>query len=105
MHDVEVNGLQYFVLIAEQKKRKTFLELLDGYGARSIDIVYAHGSMSPSALVAAFGLEAEQGKVMITCLIKNERARELVAVLRDEYNFSQPNTGIAFGIPVEGIAF
>ncbi|MBQ8407352.1 MAG: hypothetical protein IJY39_00665 [Clostridia bacterium] len=105
MSDSQLMSLQYLVVIAEQKKKNKFLSLLGDHGARGIEVVYGHGSMSPSALAAAFGLEAEQGKVLITCLIKNEDAKELIRILYHDYNFNQPNTGIAFGIPVEGLAF
>ena len=105
MSDVQMKGIQYFVIIAEQKKKKKFLALLNDYGARAIETVYGHGSMSPSAIAAAFGFEAEQGKVMITCLLKNDCAKALINVLYQDYKFSKPNTGIAFSIPVEGMAF
>ena len=61
--------------------------------------------MSPSAIAAAFGFEAEQGKVLISCLIKTEYAKKLLDVLYREYHFDKPNTGIAFGVSVEGLAF
>jgi len=61
--------------------------------------------MSPNAIVAAFGFETEQGKVLISCLIKKEKAEELTEVLYRDYNFNKPNTGIAFGISVEGLVF
>lgn len=105
MSDVQTSKLQYFVIIAAKKKRDKFLSLLSEYGARGIETVYGHGSMSPSAIAAAFGFEAEQGKVLISCLIKSEEARRLVDVLYNEYDFKKPNTEIAFGIPVEGLAF
>ena len=105
MRDIQVNGLQYFVIIAEQNKKKKFLTLLDEFEARGIEIVYAHGSMSPSAVVAAFGFESEQKKVMLSCLLKRERARQLLDTLYKDYKFDMPNTGIAFSIPVEGLAF
>lgn len=105
MSNTQMEGLQYFVIIAEQKKKQEFLSLLGDYGAYGIETVYGHGSMSPSAIAAAFGLEAEQGKVMITCLLKNDSARRLVDVLHRDYKFNKPNTGIAFGISVEGLAF
>lgn len=98
-------GLQYFVIIAEQKKKNKFLSLLADFGARGIETVYGHGSMSPSAIAAAFGFEAEQGKVLISCLLKNDAAERLIDVLYREYRFDKPNTGIAFGISVEGLAF
>ena len=105
MHNVQVNGLQYVVIIAEQKMKKKFLTLIDEFGARGIETVYAHGSMSPSAAAAAFGFESVQNKVMISCLLKNEKAKELIDVLYTKYHFNKPNTGIAFSVAVEGIAF
>ena len=105
MRDVMVNGLQYFVIIAEQNKKKKFLALLDEYDARGIETVYAHGSMSPSAVAAAFGFESEQKKVMLSCLLKDKNAKKLLEVLYKDYKFNMPNTGIAFSIPVEGMAF
>lgn len=100
-----MNSLQYFVIIAEQKKKNKFLSLLCDHGARGVEVVYGHGSMSPSAIAAAFGFEAEQGKVLISCLLKTEKARELLDILYNDHNFKMPNTGIAFGIPVEGLAY
>jgi len=105
MSDAQKKGVQYFVIIAEQKKKDKFLSLLGDYGAHGIEIVYGHGSMSPSAIAAAFGFEAEQGKVLITCLLKTEKAKELLEVLYTDCKFSKPNTGIAFSITVEGLAF
>jgi len=105
MNDVQTNSLQYFVIIAEQKKKNKFIDLLNEYGARVIETVYGRGSMSPSAISAAFGFEAEAGKVLITCLVKYETARKLLGILYNDYNFYKPNTGIAFGIPVEGLSF
>ena len=105
MHDIQIHGLQYFVIIAEQKKKKAFLTLLDEYDARGVETMYAHGSMSPSAVAAAFGFESEQGKVIIACLLKNEKAKALMDVLYHDYDFNKPNTGIAFSISVEGMAF
>jgi len=105
MNDIQITKLQYFVIIAEQKKKNKFMTLLSEYGAHGIQTVYGHGSMSPSVLAAAFGFEAEQGKVLLSCLLKTENAKQLIDVLYNEYNFSKPNTGIAFGIPLEGLSF
>lgn len=105
MSNAQTTGLQYFVIIAEQKNKNKFLTLLSDHGARGIETVYGHGSMSPSAIAAAFGFEAEQGKVLLSCLIKSEDAQNLIDILYNDYNFKKPNTGIAFGIPVEGLSF
>jgi len=105
MNDSHINSLQYFVIIAAQKKKDKFLSLLGEYGAKQIDTVYGHGSMSPSALAAAFGFDAEQGRVVISSLVKTEKAKELIDVLYKDYHFDKPNTGIAFSISVEGLVF
>lgn len=105
MSDAHTTSLQYFVIIAEQKKKDKFLSLLSDHGARGIQTVYGHGSMSPSAIAAAFGFEAEQGKVLISCLVRSDNAKKLIHTLYNDYHFSKPNTGIAFGISVEGLAF
>lgn len=105
MTDVQNNGLQYFVIIAEQKKKNKFLSLIGEYGAHGIQSVYAHGSPNISAFASAFGFEVEQNKVIISCLLKNDKAKELINVLYNDYNFKKPNTGIAFSVSVEGLVF
>ena len=105
MSDIQTNNLQYFVIIAGKKKKEKFLSLLSEHGARGINTIYGHGSTSPSLIAAAFGFESEQGKVLISCLIKTKTAKELIDILYNEYDFNKPNTGIAFSIPVEGLTF
>ena len=105
MSEKTINGLQYFVIIADQKKKNKFLTLLNEHEANAIETVYGHGSMNTSAIAAAFGFEIRQNRVLITCLIKTENAKKLIDILYNDYKFSQPNTGIAFGISVEGLGF
>ncbi|MBQ8178712.1 MAG: hypothetical protein IJ033_05955 [Clostridia bacterium] len=105
MSDIHSIGLQQLIVIAPKKKKDKLLTLLNEHGAHSIEIVYAHGSANPSALAAAFGFEVELKKVFISCLVKNSDASQLIDILYEEYDFKKPNTGIAFTIPVEGLAF
>lgn len=105
MRDEQTNGLQYFVIIASKKKKNEFLSLLGDYGAHVVETTYGYGSMSPSVLAAAFGFETEQKKVLISALVKREQAERLMQVLQEKYDFDQPNTGIAFSVSVEGLAF
>ena len=97
--------IQHLILIVDQKKKDSFLTLLYEYGAHGVDIVYGHGSMSPHAIMAAFGFEAEKHKVVISCLMKKEKVEELMKLLYTDYRFDKPNTGIAYSIPVEGLVF
>ena len=100
-----MSDLQYFVIIAEQKKKDKFLSLLGEFDAHGIETVYGHGSINPNTIASAFGFEVEQRKVMISCLIKKDNAKNLLETLNNGYNFNQPNTGIAFCVSVEGLAF
>lgn len=105
MSNEKNNGLQYFVIIAEQKKKDKLLSLLGEHEAYFVETVYAHGSVAKkSAFASAFGFEIEQHKVLITCLLKNDDAKEVLKLLYNDYNFNKPNTGIAYSISVEGLA-
>ena len=105
MSQTNTSNIQYFVIIAGKKKKNKFLALLGKNDAHAIDVVYAHGSVKPNTIASAFGFGAEQCKVVISCLLKTEKARELIEILNKEYKFNKPNTGFTFSIPVEGLAF
>ena len=105
MIDTKTNKLQYLIIIAEKNHKEKFLSLLSQHDAHSVEVMYGHGSMSPNAISEAFGFNAEQHKVLISCLIKNTAAQQLIDLLYNKHNFNKPNTGIAFTIPVEWLAF
>ncbi len=97
--------LQYFVLIANIKQKEKLSSLLSEYGGQIMNTMYANGSANVGVIAQAFGFEVEQKKVVITSLIKSEKAKELIEVLYNDYKFSQANTGIAYTIPVQGLMF
>lgn len=99
------NKLQYVILICKQKKKDKFLKLLTEYGAQAIDTIYGKGSAQTGVLAGAFGLDGEVGRAVLSALLPTPRAAELLAVLCDKHGFDKANTGIAFTIPVEGLAF
>lgn len=105
MSENQTNNVQYLVIIADQKNKDKFISLISEFGGISTETVYGHGSMSQSAIAAAFGFESEQAKVVLSCLIRTDSAKELIDTLKTEYRFDAPNTGIAFTVPVEGLAF
>ena len=76
-----MSNILYFVIIAEQKKKEKFLSLLGEYEAHLIEAVYAHGSLSSNSILSLFGLEIIQNKIMISCLIKPDKASELIEIL------------------------
>lgn len=99
------NTLQYFVLICNPKHKGKFSALLSEYGVKNITTVSAHGSVPQNALAKAFGLESTDKKLMLSALIPTDVAKQLIDILYSKYEFSKPNTGIAYTIPVEGLLF
>ena len=105
MENQKIEKLQNLIIVAKPKLKEKISTLLIENGGHSINTVYGHGSVSKSILAQAFGLEAEQKKVIISCLIKTESAKNLIDILYTEYNFNKPNSGVAFTLPVDGLMF
>ena len=95
----------YVFIITARQKKDVILELLTQQEAQLINTVYAKGSIKANSLLSAFGLVADECKVISTCLLPVERADRLIELLNTEYDFMMPNTGIAFTIPVEGLSY
>lgn len=96
--------LQYFVIIGKTKLREKFLAMLLENGAHSIDTIYGRGSVGKSILAQAFGLDSEQKKVIISCLLPTENAKKVISILYDEFHFNKANTGVAFGVPIQKLS-
>ncbi len=105
MEEKKIEILQNFVIVAKPKLKEKLSALLIENGAHYINTTYGHGSVSKSILAQAFGLDAEQKKVIISCLIKMENAKKIMTVLYNDFKFYKPNTGVAFTVPVEGLLF
>ena len=99
------NRLLYFVLICNPKHKNKLYTLLQDNGAKTINTISARGSAPQSAILQAFGLEASNKKYIFTTLLPLEVATNLIEILKNEYNFNKPNTGIAFTVPVQGLLF
>ncbi len=105
MEEKVINGLQYFVIIGSTKLRDKFCSLLKENGAHLVDIIYGRGSVGKSILAQAFGLDSDQKKAVISCLLPTENAKKVIDVLYNEFKFNKSNTGIAFSVPVQNLLF
>ncbi len=97
--------LQYYVLICDRKQKKKFMEVMAQAGAVHIETVFGKGSARAGSLAQAMGLETEEKKAVLTALLTHDQAEVLTALLCDRHRFHQGNTGFAFSISVEGLAF
>ena len=99
------NFLQYFTIISGVKNKDKYINLLLEHNANVVETIYGKSSVNKSFLAQAFGFDNETKKVVITCLVPEFKAKELIEILKTEYNFGKPNTGIAFSTRVEGLLF
>ena len=105
MEEKMMNGLQYFVIIGSTKLRDKFCALLIENGAHSLDTIYGRGSIGKSILAQAFGLDSDQKKAIISCLLPTENAKKVIDILYNDYKFKKSNTGIAFSVPIQKLLF
>ncbi len=101
---MSTSSVQYYVLICDKNKQKKFVELVASYGAGCINTRYGRGSAKAGAFAKALGIEVEEHKVLISCLLPTQKARELTEVLKTEHDFQGKNTGIAFGVSLGGLS-
>lgn len=97
--------LEFLTLIAGRRQKEALLRALSAAGGRLINVVYAKGSVKSDYLRDMLGLVPEENKVLITCLIPCSKTDAVMEMLVSKFSFDQPNTGVAFTIPVEKISF
>jgi hypothetical protein len=100
-----INNLQYFVVITKKRLKEKLLSLLIENEAHMVETMYVKGSISHNLIIEAFGLEEVDDKIMISCLLKYENAKEIMELLCYKFKFNKSNTGIAFTVNVEGLLF
>lgn len=98
------SNLQYYVIICNRKKKKKFTELISSYGGVCIDTMYGLGSAKAGIFELALGFKTEDKKVVISCLMPTIKAQELTEILKNDYDFLEKNTGIAFSISLGGLS-
>lgn len=97
-------GIDFLTLIAGRKYKDEILKLLLNSECHLIDVVYAKGSVKTGYFKDMLGLVPEEKKVLITCLIANNLSAKLLDQLVTKFNFDNPNTGVAFVVPVDKLS-
>lgn len=88
-------------VISGRKRKNALIEALAHAGGRLIHVVYGRGSVSADYLHAMLGLVPEENKGIITCLIPRSQVDAVLEMLVTQFHFENPNTGIAFTMPIE----
>lgn len=96
--------IDYLTVIAARQYADDVLKLLLDSGCHLIDVVYAKGSVRTGYFKDLLGLVTDEKKVLITCILTSNITPLLMEHFVTKLNFDQPNTGIAFVIPVEKLS-
>ena len=105
MNKEDSDKIVFLTLIAERNKRESLLVALSESGIHLVNTSYGTGFAELGYLEYAFGLNKEQRKTVMTCISTKTKVDILLKRLVDEFNFDEPDTGIAFTIPIEKVAF
>ncbi len=105
MNKSGLDNLKFAVIIAGRERKEAILTDITALECRIVNVVYGKTSVISGYLYEMLGFVPEENKVLFICMITAEKAAELFELLGKKYNFGDPNTGIAFTIPVSGMAF
>ena len=100
-----MDNIEYLFLITDRKHKDELLNRICKIDCRSVNVMYGKGSVKANYLLDMLGLVPEENKVIMTCVLPREKSEAIFAMLLKEFNFGHPNTGIAFTLPLSGMAF
>ena len=99
------NDLVCMTVVGSRKKKIALLDALTERGAKLINVEFGLGSARVSSYIEVFGFDPEDKKVILICLMRRENAEKMFDVLYKEFHFDEPNTGIAFTLPLDKLVF
>lgn len=105
MINQKMDNVEYLILIAGRKQKDLLLSKICDVDCRIVNTIYGRGSVESNYLLDMLGLVAEENKVIITCLLQKDKTDAIFNMLLNEFSFGHPNTGIAFTLPISGMAF
>ncbi len=100
-----MDNVEYLVLIAGRKQKDALLSKICDIDCKIINTIYGKGSVKCSYLMDMLGFVPEENKVIITCILRKDKIDAIFKMLLNEFHFGCPNTGIAFTLPILGMAF
>ena len=97
--------LQHMVIIAGRDLKEKLLSAMSDKKCHVINIIYGRGAADADFIKDALGLTPEENKILVTCLLLNNKADEVFEMLISDFHFDKPNTGIAYVVPVENLLY
>lgn len=92
-------------IIAGRKQKDALLAALQKAGAQLTSVMFGKGTVKASYLYDVLGLIPEDKKAVISCVLPCDRVDSVLDMLVNAFHFDQPNTGVAFTIPLDALSF
>ena len=105
MKNEKAGKIVFFTLIAGREQKDEILTAMCESGAKIMNTLNGRGAVKASYLKNLLGLVPEEHKVVINCVMHEEKVDAVMQMLIDRFRFNKPNTGIAFTIPIGKIVF
>ncbi|WP_333645449.1 hypothetical protein [Lacrimispora sp.] len=105
MNNQTIDNIEFLILIAGRKQKDALLERMCSIDCRIVNTVYGKGTVKPNYLLDMLGLVPEENKIIVTSVLPKEKSDAIFTMLLDEFHFGQPNSGIAFTLPISGMSF
>lgn len=100
--DTAIKPIKLTIIITDRSRSKKVTKTLNAHGYDYQFATTAKGT-APSDIQAYFCLN-EPEKCIVFCPIAEDRVQELLEVIRNELHFDEPNTGIAFTVPIGSLS-
>lgn len=98
----EPKPVKMIVIITDRKNGKRLTKVLNENHIHYHLAAHGRGT-APTEMQAYFGF-GEQEKAVVFCVTKEDRQEDVFRVLREEMGFDNPNTGIAFSVPISSVS-
>lgn len=95
----------FITIIAGRKGKDDLLTALHAAGLKMINTMYGKGTVEAGYIKNVLGLIPENNKIIITGLTPTENTGNIFGLLKRQFQFDNPNTGIAFTVPLEKLSF
>lgn len=97
----EVNNIVFFIIVSKKQKKDALLDALTKAGGHLINVMYGRSSIRSDYLRELLCMVEDEDKLVITLILPREQTDQIFDLLNHKFHFNQPDTGIAFTVPVE----
>lgn len=94
----KIKPLKFLIIIVEMNKAEKVSSILNEHGFQFQFVSIAEGT-APSEIRSYWGF-GETEKSIIWSIIPGDTAEYVLSILKTEFSFNKPNTGVAFVLPI-----